>query len=303
MQAATLETEFTEGKDYTVTANGIMPLANMTMPFIPFDEFYLEDGSKYSSFPTEGNFRGFLRFEEGSFFHERQIVITYTHAEENPVYPRKGGKLPGLYRKLDEAETIKIFVNGDSITEGYNASGFVNAPPYQSAYPGIFAEKFAALFNVQTEIVNIASAGKNSSWGVTVTAKYLMENPDYVPDIFICAFGMNDGSLSASKHTDLIRKIIAPVRERNPDCAIVLAATMLPNPLLPGFSQNQAEYAPALLELEDEIPECVVADVTSVHSEILTRKRYYDMTGNNVNHPNDFLHRIYAEVITDAVSK
>ena len=40
-----------------------------------------------------------------------------------------------------------------------------------------------------------------------------------------------------------------------------------------------------------------VAEVTSAHKYVLEHKEYYDMTGNNVNHPNDFLARIYAMVI------
>jgi len=31
-------------------------------------------------------------------------------------------------------------------------------------------------------------------------------------------------------------------------------------------------------------------------------KRYYDMTGNNVNHPNDFLVRAYAQAVLTAIS-
>jgi hypothetical protein len=41
-----------------------------------------------------------------------------------------------------------------------------------------------------------------------------------------------------------------------------------------------------------------VADMTQIHWDILaTGKRYRDMTGNNINHPNDFIARIYAKVI------
>ena len=31
----------------------------------------------------------------------------------------------------------------------------------------------------------------------------------------------------------------------------------------------------------------------------LERKSFYDMSGNGVNHPNDYGHRIYATVILD----
>jgi len=44
-----------------------------------------------------------------------------------------------------------------------------------------------------------------------------------------------------------------------------------------------------------------VMDMTTLHGNLLTRKRYCDMTGNNVNHPNDFLARAYAQNLWQTV--
>jgi hypothetical protein len=44
-------------------------------------------------------------------------------------------------------------------------------------------------------------------------------------------------------------------------------------------------------------PGIALADMTSVHQELLRTKAYVDMTGNGLNHPNDFLTRWYAQVI------
>ena len=40
-----------------------------------------------------------------------------------------------------------------------------------------------------------------------------------------------------------------------------------------------------------------VANVTHVHSSLLERKQYADMTGNNINHANDYLARVYAQTL------
>ncbi|MCX5670521.1 MAG: hypothetical protein NTU94_04270 [Planctomycetota bacterium] len=40
-----------------------------------------------------------------------------------------------------------------------------------------------------------------------------------------------------------------------------------------------------------------MADVTSPWLELLKRKPFSDLSGNNINHPNNFGHRVYAEVI------
>ena len=44
-----------------------------------------------------------------------------------------------------------------------------------------------------------------------------------------------------------------------------------------------------------------VADVTTVNIEMYQRKVYQDITGSNSNHPNDYMHRIYAQVIIQTV--
>ena len=37
--------------------------------------------------------------------------------------------------------------------------------------------------------------------------------------------------------------------------------------------------------------------MTSVWGEMFKRKSFHDLTGNGINHPNDFGHRLYAQVI------
>ena len=36
--------------------------------------------------------------------------------------------------------------------------------------------------------------------------------------------------------------------------------------------------------------------MTAVHERLLERKNLRDTLSNNVNHPNDFMHRVYAQV-------
>jgi acyl-CoA thioesterase-1 len=45
-------------------------------------------------------------------------------------------------------------------------------------------------------------------------------------------------------------------------------------------------------------PGVALADMTSVWEEFLTRKQDWDITGNGVNHPNDFGHRVYAQILS-----
>ena len=57
-------------------------------------------------------------------------------------------------------------------------------------------------------------------------------------------------------------------------------------------------YQKALLELASEYENVGVARVLDmVRSLYATGKRFQDCTGNNVNHPNDFMSRVYAQTV------
>ena len=91
----------------------------------------------------------------------------------------------------------------------------------------------------------------------------------------------------------------------------MLIATMLPNyEAKSDWNYNQKLFAPKLLELEAKYDFVGVANVTEMHQALFDAdKRYRDVTGNNINHPNDFVVRLYAQVLlktmlgTDFVSE
>ena len=59
----------------------------------------------------------------------------------------------------------------------------------------------------------------------------------------------------------------------------------------------QVELSNTLKDIASAYEGVAVADINSMHNWILERKDYCDMTGNNVNHPSDFLVRLYAQII------
>ena len=118
------------------------------------------------------------------------------------------------------------------------------------------------------------------------------------PDLFLVAFGMNDASCGcpAADYRENIRQMAAAMRAARPECDIIGVATMTANP-------DWNCYAPALYPAyRDELlalraPGFAAADVTAVWSWIAGRKKFLDLAGNGVNHPNDFGHRLYADVV------
>ena len=94
--------------------------------------------------------------------------------------------------------------------------------------------------------------------------------------------------------------VIAKIRERLPDVEFILVASMLGNPDWTTLHPELfPEYRDALASLCG--PGIALADLTSIWTGFLESKQYWDLTGNGVNHPNDFGHRVYAQVISTLV--
>ena len=228
-------------------------------------------------------------------FHRRQVHVSYTHrpGQWTGYVPRfNGGNLPRTLARL-RAGALSIAVAGDSISEGYSASGFHGVPPHQPPYPALVATGLSDTFGSAITLHNLAVAGWTSDNGRWDTERITATNPDLV----IVAYGMNDASYAAAEdfaaNIEAIRQQVLAAR---PDAEFVLVSPMLPNPEWDyAVMERFPVYRDALAGL------CtlgtVLADVTAVWSGLLTRKTIDDLTGNGINHPNDFGHRVYAQTI------
>ena len=140
---------------------------------------------------------------------------------------------------------------------------------------------------------NFSVGGTSSAWGLKNIDKVI----DVKPDLVIIAFGMNDSAgVPAVQYTANIRGMIDAVRKRNPDAEFILVATMQGNADWVTLKQELfPAYREALVGMVG--PGVALADLTGVWKEMLRHKADRDLTGNGVNHPNDFGHRVYAQVL------
>ena len=111
---------------------------------------------------------------------------------------------------------------------------------------------------------------------------------------------MND---TAGHPVELYKKttqaMVDAVRKARPDTEFILIATMLGNrDWIALHHERFPQFRDALAELCG--PGVALADMTSMWTELFKYKKDWDMTGNGVNHPNDFGHRVYAEVFVGA---
>jgi acyl-CoA thioesterase-1 len=229
-------------------------------------------------------------------FHQRQAVITYEHQPGlwSGYVPVPGiATLPRTVGRLQRRQALTIAVAGDSISEGYNASGFMGVAPHQPPYAALVASALEVACGMPVAVHNCAVAGWTADHGVHDVDRVTAANPDLV----FVAYGMNDAGYADADHFAAnIARILAGVRLATPAAEFVLVAPMLPNPEwdYPAIGRFPA-YRDALAGLCGN--GVVLADMTALWDGVLRRKSWHDLAGNGFNHPNDFGHRLYAQVI------
>jgi lysophospholipase L1-like esterase len=249
---------------------------------------------KYELTHRDGN--GEIFFGSRLEYHELQTCITYAHepglwAAPVPEFDPK--VLPRTVDKLLNRQPVRIVVLGDSISAGCNASGWAEGAPFQPAYPELVRRHLEERYRGQVQLTNLSVGGMDTHWALSMIEKVVEPRPDLV----VVAFGMNDAAgRSAQEYQANIEGVVARVRERLPDAEFILVASMLGNR---GWTRLRhelfPEYRDALASLRG--PGVALADLTSVWARFLDLKQDWDQTGNGVNHPNDFGHRVYAQVI------
>ena len=295
VKSASLETVYKEGIDYSVADGQLVILPTGSIPCLTYEEFHPQTGTA----GFEDRDGGYVLWKEGSWFHDRQIVVTYTHTQAYTGYipEGKGKLLPELRSKLTEGGSMNMLVYGDSISEGGNSSGspLINVPPYMPIYPELFAEGLELRYGLENvNVINASVGGKDSNWGISEIRTQVFERCTDL-DVAIVAFGMNDTTRDAKSYAYNIKRIVSALTKKYPGIAVLMVAPMLPNYQAQSFWGHQAEFYDALKELEGG--GVVAVDVTGMHASLLNTKRYADMTGNNVNHASDYLARIYAQTL------
>jgi len=239
--------------------------------------------------------RGVL-FDNQHWFHDQQVEVTYKHKPAKWV-----GKIPTLAREqlpktiahLRAKQPLTLAVSGDSISEGYNASGFSGARPWMPPYPDLVAAQLRASYGGEVKLVNRAVGGWNVARGQGDLDALLATKPNLV----IIAYGMNDvGGRNPESYRAAIADMLARIKQHDPDTEVILVATMLGNSQWVHTPREMFRpYRDALASLVG--PGVALADLTDLWEQLLVHKREIDVNGNGVNHPSDFGHRLYAQVI------
>ena len=301
-----LKTNYVEGVDWTFDAatHTIRPTANTRMPYYTEAEWYPESGRFACNVPG----KAYVFFSEGSVISLHQVCVTYRHSDswEGPAPCDDSAAFTPMLAELAARQGGKTLFYGDSITTGANSSGRIGFDPYIPSWPEqVHAEIVAATGNTGLEYVNTAVGGKNTQWGLDNVQERVIA---YAPDFVLIAFGMND-TLSAADYSSKHEAMVNAIHAALPNAAVMLVSPMVPNlettslasrgTLFPQYEQELVALVAKFRAAGFARIGC--ASVNTMHAAVLAKKRFRDMTGNNVNHCNDFSARIYRDTILAAM--
>jgi lysophospholipase L1-like esterase len=267
---------------------------------------------------------------EGDKMTRWQVAVNYTHSDTWSAYTQETwfDSYIKFIQKLEDGKNVTIVFYGDSITRGANASYYVGVEPYQMPYPLLFTYALADMYEYTVKhipvgqpstadkpgddyvagyrgniyFINGSVGGWRSETGINNVKEYITDHTDlYGCDLFVIAFGMNDGGTNLKKFSANIKKTVNAVLKSDKDTSVMLVSSMEPNPEGINWQGDQDKHEEVLLKLaegfnKDGVP-CGLACMNSVSQAVLTRKQFVDYTGNNINHPNDFFMRVYAQTL------
>ncbi|MBO4548586.1 MAG: SGNH/GDSL hydrolase family protein, partial [Abditibacteriota bacterium] len=302
VRSSDLQTVFVPGRDYTLADGDLILTDRSAIPVMPLGDFYPDPASAAPGTYFESTVEGhpLLGFSETPKFIEKQISVTYRPGAkwQGPV-PRCQPKFDRFLTKLFSGEPVTVVYYGDSISTGANSSSIYGRSPNAENWCRMSCSVMEDLSgNKNVKYVNTAVGGMESLWAVDNIEERVIA---YKPDLLIYAFGMNDHTKPAEEFIRLTDLSVQKVQAACPGCDILLVSTMLPHKRAGGFWNNQDIYEPAMEDYVRGREHVGLAPVTSMHRYLLTRKEYYHATGNNVNHPNDFLARIYAQTVIKVI--
>ncbi len=287
-----------EGRDWILLSGTLILPPGSEAPVQLRSEFFLTTRKDKSGAVSE--VRSAIKLQEGGWYHERQIEVTYVPAERSPVWPPPRSRLqdlPRTERLLKEKRPLNVILFGDSISAGYNASKIDGVWPYQPAYGELVIRKLRAVYGAPITFMNHARGGGTSAHATTQADAQVAW---FKPDLVLLAYGMNDRSDERRVHHRAnLEKIIDIVRARSPETEFVVITPMVNNPLQPTGLDPIRFIRKAALQVDR--PGIAFVDITAAQLAMLERKPYLDFSGNGANHPNDFLMRIYAQRILEVL--
>ena len=316
VKSYTLDRRYAEGADYALTGGGDLYIPEgSAIPMQPY--LYLHPDANPENKPTEvfyphrkvtGSEPDRWEFwDESKMLSEQLISVTYEHKADGSI-PRPaaiGRFLPRTMARLTGGGEIRILVAGDSLTGGAHASKCLGIAPYAPPFAPMTGDALRLMYpEAKIELIPAGIGGGTSE---KLVRDGLVEEQitSKSPDLVLIAYGMNDSNDERIGFTDErfrtnILTLIGEIRERLPECEILLVSSVYGNTFTFDPSRYEA-HARILAEIAAKMAGVAFCDPQSVERQVLRRKAFADMMADNMVHPNDFGMRLIAQTIADSL--
>lgn len=250
-------------------------------------------------------------YTESAYFYGKYLSVSYAYDIEDldtSVFAKYDATtLTAVRNKLKNGEEISLVTIGDSITEGCSSTGDnLHVAPNTPCYAKQIKTELERVYGAKVKLTNIGKGGSESKWPLSGEGSAALgKAKEAAPDLCIIAYGMNDSSSQVSPvaYDDNIRSIIREIKNVSENCEFILVNSFPCNPLYERDATLFDGYLKKLNKIaaEDEGGHIVVADMQKVGKYYMQTKKYCEISSSNVNHPNDFLHRVYAMNIVSTI--
>ncbi len=321
---------YTEGKDYIVNEYGELEiLEDGRIPVWKYNELYFRVTTSRDEWLANNPGKGmwwYANHPNMAIVHKEitkdrfgmmggTVSVTYKHSTPSIVTAPLSARYDfytDFIEKLENGETVNILSMGDSITEGWSASGHVNIAPYTPPYDEMVVDYIEMLYpKAKINHTNIAVSGTGIQHGVAEEKLSAMckANPDFV----FLAYGGNNGGMPTANFISNLNIILNRLKSECPDAVAVVVGHGYQNAemswtnggssIMNGVGNTDfiMAFSEACREDSKNWTNAAFADVGLVNRQMLEYKKYLDITGSNSNHPNDYMHRVYAQVIIQTV--
>ncbi len=335
IRSGDLQIKYKEGRDYNLVDGKIVPIIGGTsrIKALAWSDYILDSPSSVDngSLPaanTSGYGGKHIAIYEVSRPNggmlQWTIQVTYTHDEQEVITKPadQSDKFEKITTKLKNKEALTVVSIGDSITNSWSAtmnapsSVKLKAPNYNRLLIDYMktAYDYPLLGNKSINHTNLAVSGSSTYHllnNIGGSSGKLDQAIALNPDLVILAFAMNDAcdsNLTPQKFVNNINTIMNKIRTACPDVTFLVVGTFMPNELMSWSTNGSSmllyhkDYIPAMKKAAESWTDAAYADVGSVHIEMMEAgKAYNDTAGSGSNHPNDYMHRVYAQVCIQTI--
>ena len=308
----TWKTEY-PASEYTVSGNTITAKQGTAMPYLTAENLQgkniPEPYRKVTSITnvlTDYVLMGGTIYTESPLLYGNQISVSYVYnvkdlnKSEFPTYEKSG--FSKLKAKLNAGEDVKLAAIGDSVAEGCSSSGHFNHEPFMDNWVTQVTNALNKKYDGSVTVKNEAVGGMASEWGAAPAQ--INKIVAAQPDMLMVHFGINDSgaNVGALNYRDNMEAIIIGVQNRLPDCEIMLIKAFPAEPMSYA-DKTFKQYWAQLDSLANEYDGVYTLDMYTQGMSMLGVKKYMDVTGNGINHVNDYSSRLYTMNILSALIK